>query len=84
MYGSTLKHLFYPSGIGFSKFPCFYDYNGEKAFSEKCTRNIAAFAKTLRRFKLFYDIHSFGQYFLIPFAYSDKVKPEADTEIVSL
>lgn len=75
--------FFFLSAVGVTNNPCSDIYNGKKAFSEKCTHNIAKFAKTLPRFKLFYDIHSYSQLFFVPYAYSNKDKPKADKEIVS-
>lgn len=58
-------------GEGTSSIPCSEIYHGPNAFSEPETRAIRDLITSKgRRVKAFFDIHSYSQYWLIPWGFT--------------
>ena len=57
--------------------PCSDDYRGKHAFSEVEVKNVATFLKSKKNnLKAYMDIHSYSQFWLIPWGYTKKPSPD--------
>lgn len=67
------------SGEGADESPCSHTYQGPEPFSEVECRNMANFINEISgNVKMYFSIHSFGQFVLYPWGYTDDMP--ADNE----
>lgn len=70
------------SGEGSSSNPCSEIYRGPRAFSEVEVDQVARYLKSIPNLKSYYNVHSYGQLVLTPWAYTSS-PPQDYSEIVS-